>query len=49
MLFGVCGPGRDVHSAGIMFSDFYVTKRSGFQRLQGDHVDPTIVMGWPAC
>lgn len=44
----MCGPARAMHTARIMFSDLYVTKRSGFQRLQGDRVDSTVVVGWRA-
>lgn len=44
-LFQVCGPTSAMRVAGIRFSDLDVTKRSGFQRLQGDHVDPTVVVG----
>ena len=49
MLFQVCGPTGAVRTASVMLPDLHVTKRSGFQRLQGDRVHPAIVAGWPAC
>lgn len=48
-IFQVRGPAGTIHTAGIMFSDLYVTKRSGFQMLQGNHVDPAAAAGWSAC